>query len=245
MLRWGALLLACSGCADVIGLSGLVYDRPDAAGGAGGGGGAGGDAGSGGEGGQGGAPPPCPGFLFGDDFADGRLAPGWDTVISKATIDEANGELTAAATDVGAYARLETDDGYSLPLGWVQVELTAPAPAGDTALARLVLVCSTGTFMVSQQGSTLYFTHRTTLNDIALWDGPYDSVEHRFLRVRATADQRILEASRDGEGWAPLAELDEGDLPELLSVIVGIGIDGNTDPTASASFDNLLVCAGP
>jgi hypothetical protein len=245
MLRWGALLLTLTGCADVIGLSELAFDRPDAPGGGGGtgGGGMGGLGGGGGAAGEGGTPLPCPGYQFGDDFEDGRVASAWDAFETKGSVVESGGVLAMDSTDVGASLRLETDDGYDAPLGWIEVEIVRPV-ADATAAARLTMACATGTVVLSQLGDELLFTRRNGIGEDILWQGPFDPVDDRHIRLRERETQRIVETSPDGAEWTARATLAEGTLPALEDVLVSLGLDANTDARVGATFDNLEICSG-
>lgn len=231
-----------SGCADVIGLSDLAFDR--AGGGAAGQGGAGGQGGQGAMGGQGGSvPPACDGELLAERFEDDTIDDVWIQSAIGATIAETGGELSLTAETTNARASIVTADGYDIPNGWVSAVFAQSAPPAESMIVGLSVNAGGVVLAAEHVGSMLRFVRTVSLSTVVLWEGAYDETAHRHLRIRATSDERLLEASSDGERWNLLWAQPEGTIPEMLNAFASVGFSLNSAPL-EIRFDDVFICGG-
>jgi hypothetical protein len=186
--------------------------------------------------------PGCP-IVFDDDFEDGALDRSWELSLdgTYGEVFEADGLVTVTVP-----ATMDAWTSIGRPLGpfaerSVMIEL-AESPGEPDAYAYLnVASMDKYEFAVFDGNLELWVAIADTEWDL-IGFVPFAPDTHRFLRLRASAEQVFYEVSAEGEDWTVLGSVEGGSLGDEHRVTFGIGTWILLETGTQVSIDRLHVC---
>ena len=192
---------------------------------------------------------PCPASSFSDDFDDNQKSGAWyrGWFSGASPIAETGGELRiTCAAGADASSGYVSSSAYDLRGSAVSIEvIDSPAIGSGGYMALGVGRPNAETFFQFELKSgevNIYIA--VDDNWTSLWNGPYDAVAGRFLRIREAGGTMYFETSPDNQTFAAILE---HPVSFPVSEVLVFALGGGYLPSAplSLAFDNLNVAPGP
>jgi hypothetical protein len=201
--------------------------------------------GGGGTGGQGGSlPVACGGLgVLGDDFEDGVL-PREFSYLNQAGkgVVEQEGKLVFDMTGTG-YVQAQGTHWYRFKDSGVRLEVVDAAQSAVPRPRFLFQVSiSSADYFQLQIDNELTATAVIANVYKPLANVPYNAVNHRWLQIRETGGNVLLEASHDGKTWSALGTVPSSQVPDLVAAKVNLTVSTPQAQLSSGTrvkIDNL------
>lgn len=180
------------------------------------------------------------GELYGDPIVRQRVGYGTDSPLTShpvptppisalvekfKTLDPSIWDISGVASIVNEQLVLDATDDYSGIISHnvynatessLSIELVSGSPVYAPVLADITNADHYIYWWIQDGFAQVWYKDHVMVADAMLWQGPYDPVAYRFLRIREHSGQTFWEHSRDGRNW--LTDYSQPDLIDMTAL---------------------------